>query len=315
MALKIVFMGTPEFAVASLHMLLNENLHVVAVVTVPDKPAGRGQKIQISPVKQFAIENKLSVLQPEKLKDETFINKLKGFQADLFIVVAFRMLPEVIWIMPKLGTFNLHASLLPKYRGAAPINWAIINGEKETGVTTFFIEKEIDTGKILFSEKITIAPTDNAGNIHNKLMNIGADLVVKTVKAIESRTIQPISQTEPPNIKSAPKIFKENCRIDWTKKGIEIYNLIRGLCPYPAAWTVIQKNGSQTGLKIFESEFIASSHNLPLKSLQSDGKKYINVAITDGYISIKWLQAEGKKRLSTEEFLRGFQNITDYNLI
>lgn len=318
MALRIVFMGTPEYAVASLKRLHHEKIDIAAVVTVPDKPAGRGQKIQFSPVKQFALENNLPVLQPEKLKDENFVEALKAINANLFIVVAFRMLPEVIWSMPKLGTFNLHASLLPQYRGAAPINWAVINGEKETGVTTFFIEKDIDTGSILFSEKISIKNTDNAGTVHDKLMEIGANLVFKTAKSIESGSIQPINQSKIianiEDIKPAPKIFKNDCKINWNKHGIEIYNHIRGLSPYPTAWTTLMNGKQQFGVKIFESEFIPVAHNFQPLTILTDGRKYMHVAIADGYISIKSLQIEGKKRLNIEEFLRGFQTIKEYQI-
>ncbi len=319
MALRIVFMGTPEFAVASLHKLYSNGIDIAAVVTVPDKPSGRGQKINFSAIKQFALDNNLPVLQPEKLKDESFVEKLKSYNADLFIVVAFRMLPEIIWKMPKFGTINLHASLLPQYRGAAPINWAVINGEIETGVTTFFIEKDIDTGNIIFSEKIKIDVKDNAGTIHDKLMEIGANLAYKTAIAIENGNIHPVQQSKiidkSVEIKLAPKIFKDDCKIDWNNSGNKIYNLIRGLSPYPAAFTTLFNNKQQFILKIFESEFIVAKHNIMPKKIETDYKKFLKIAVIDGYISIHSLQIEGKKRLNIEEFLRGFQNITEYQIL
>lgn len=317
---RIVFMGTPEFAVASLKSLLDADFNVVAVVTSPDKPAGRGQKLQESDVKQFAITRHIPILQPDKLKDQVFINELQSFRADLQVVVAFRMLPEVIWSMPRLGTINLHASLLPQYRGAAPINWVIINGEKTTGVTTFFIEKEIDTGKIIHSERITIEDSDNAGSLHDKLMESGAKLLRQTVTDIESgnypQSDQFLSGHADIELKSAPKIFKEDCKIDWSASLEKIQNFIRGLSPYPSAWTTLVniKTNERLMLKIFESEKVIDTHSHPCGSIITDEKKYIKIAVTGGYISLITLQLEGKKRLYNEEFLRGFKNPGNYKL-
>ena len=317
MALRIVFMGTPEFAMTSLDRLVQHGFNVVSVVTVPDKPAGRGQKIQFSAVKQYAVDKNIQVLQPEKLKDFEFLEQLRALNADLFIVVAFRMLPEVVWSMPRLGTFNLHGSLLPQYRGAAPINWAVINGEKETGVTTFFIEKKIDTGKILFSDRIAIGELATAGQIHDELMEVGANLVVKTVKAIETGNIQPVSQEniiKEKELKSAPKIFKEDCRIHWSESTEKVYNLIRGLSPYPAAWSVMNGGEGEQSLsvKIFETEKELEKVFKPAGTIVTDGKKFLKIITSDGSINVKSLQAEGKKRLSIEEFLRGFHAIEKY---
>ncbi|MCK9156166.1 MAG: methionyl-tRNA formyltransferase [Paludibacteraceae bacterium] len=309
--LKIVYMGTPEFAVEPLKTLVENGYNIVGVITMPDKPAGRGHKIQYSPIKEYAIENNLRLLQPEKLKDEGFIEELKSLNADLQIVVAFRMLPEVVWGMPKLGTFNLHASLLPQYRGAAPINWAIINGEEETGITTFFLTHEIDTGKIIQQEKIEIKETDNVGIIHDKLMYKGSELVVETVEAILNGTIHPKPQEElyssEADLKAAPKIFKETCKIDFSKSKEEIYNLIRGLSPYPAAWAELSTDKGPLVTKIYETEKIDKAHQLPIGSVETDGKKTFDVAVKDGFIRIKALQLQGKKRLSTEDFLKGFR--------
>jgi methionyl-tRNA formyltransferase len=320
MGLRIVFMGTPEFAVASLAKLVTEGFEIAAVVTVPDKPAGRGQKIQYSQVKQYAIEKSIPILQPEKLRDLQFIEQLKKYSADLFIVVAFRMLPELVWRIPRLGTINLHASLLPQYRGAAPINWAIINGEAESGVTTFLIEKDIDTGNILLNRKVPIGPNDNAGDLHDRLMLAGSDLLIKTIKGIEDKTIRPISQNEllksQTEIKPAPKLFKENCRINWNCDSLKIFNLIRGLSPFPAAWSIIQnkKDRREIVVKIFQSELIKGVSKEP-GTIISDSRKFLNVATADTFISIKELQIEGKKRLTIEEFLRGFHGIEEYKFI
>lgn len=309
--LKIVYMGTPDFAVEPLKTLVENGYNIVGVITMPDKPAGRGHKIQYSPVKEYAMANNLRLLQPKKLKDEEFIEELKSLNADLQIVVAFRMLPEVVWGMPKLGTFNLHASLLPQYRGAAPINWAIINGEKETGITTFFLTHEIDTGKIIQQEKIEIKETDNVGIIHDKLMYKGSELVVETVEAILNGTIHPKPQEElyssEADLKAAPKIFKETCKIDFSKSKEEIYNLIRGLSPYPAAWAELSTDKGPLVIKIYETEKIDKAHQLPMGIVETDGKKTFDVAVKDGFIRIKALQLQGKKRLSTEEFLKGFR--------
>jgi len=297
-------MGTPDFAVASLQALLEAGENVVTVVTVADKPAGRGQKIQESAVKKFAVSNNIPVLQPEKLKDEHFLNALKGFHADLQVVVAFRMLPEVVWNMPPKGTINLHASLLPQYRGAAPINHAIINGEKESGVTTFLLQHQIDTGNILFKESVSIAPSETAGDLHDKLMAVGARLLIKTVDAIKNDTYQEIPQekiTSDTELKHAPKIFKEDCKITWDKPLQEVYNFIRGLSPYPAAFTDFQGKI----LKIFNCVPLEEVANESPGSLVSDGKHYLRFATKNGYIDVKEVQLEGKKRMSVDEFLRG----------
>ena len=309
--LRIIFMGTPEFAVESLDILVKNNYTIVGVITVPDKPAGRGQQIQQSAVKKYALEKGLSILQPEKLKDDFFLDQLRELKADLQIVVAFRMLPEVVWNMPPLGTFNLHGSLLPQYRGAAPINWAIINGEKETGVTTFFLQHEIDTGKIIFNEKIPIAENDTTGEIHDRLMIVGAKLVLKTVKAIERGNYPQIEQNKFLNnenkLKDAPKIFKEDCKIDWTKTTVEIHNHIRGLSPYPTAFTDFMSDENKIyPVKIFRAEIEFQNHDYPVKSLLTDSKNYLKIATDKGFIVISELQIAGKKRMSTPEFLRGF---------
>ncbi|MBN2167141.1 MAG: methionyl-tRNA formyltransferase [Marinilabiliaceae bacterium] len=309
-------MGTPDFAVESLKALVENKFNIVGVITAPDKPAGRGQKLQQSPVKEYALSRKLNILQPLNLKDPVFINELKSLNADLQIVVAFRMLPESVWNMPKLGTFNLHASLLPHYRGAAPINWAVINGDKETGITTFFIQHEIDTGSILFQEKVPINFSDNAGIVHDKLMTKGASLVVKTVNAIQSGKTNPIPQnkiiTHEP-LKNAPKIFKETCQINWNQDAIIIYNFIRGLSPYPGAWTNIINEEQKTSVfKIFDTELITSSCLTP-SEIETDGKTYIIIGCKNGALKIKNLQIAGKKRMQIDEFLRG-NNIHNYHL-
>ncbi|TDE18735.1 methionyl-tRNA formyltransferase [Dyadobacter psychrotolerans] len=294
-------MGTPEFAVPSLRSLVESNSNVVAVITVPDKPSGRGQKQTASPVKIYAEEQGIPVLQPEKLKNPEFLEELKSYKADLQVVVAFRMLPEVVWSMPTYGTFNLHGSLLPQYRGAAPINWAVINGETETGVTTFFIEKEIDTGKIIFRDTEPIHEDDDAGSVYERLMLKGAELVVKTVKAIENGNYPQQDQDEPPVLKSAPKIFRETCEIDWTKPAYEIHNFVRGLSPYPAAWTTL--NG--LSCKIFKTEVIADEGDAQPGEYKTDNKTYLYFRASDSWLSVKVLQLEGKKRMETGEFLRG----------
>lgn len=321
MSLKIVFMGTPEFAVASLDKLFKEGCNIPAVITMPDKPVGRGQNIQYSPVKQYALDNNLPILQPEKLKDPEFLLKLKNINAELFVVVAFRMLPEEVWSLPPLGTINLHSSLLPQYRGAAPINWVIINGETETGVSTFFIEKDIDTGNILFSEKTSISDTETAGELHDRLMNIGAGLLLKTVKAIETGNIKPIQQNNfhksNERLKPAPKIFKNDCQINWNRKSIDIYNFIRGLSPYPAGWSVLRNksNDRSFNVKIFKTGYSVEQQAKQPGTIITDTKTYLNVATTDGIIDIKILQLEGKKKLSVEEFLRGFHGIEEFTFI
>jgi methionyl-tRNA formyltransferase len=301
--LRIIFMGTPEFAVPSLEILINNGWNVVAVVTAPDRPQGRGQKLIPSPIKEVALKNNIPVLQPTNLKSADFNIELRGYRADLQIVVAFRMLPEIIWNMPPLGTFNLHASLLPNYRGAAPINWAIINGETETGITTFFLKHEIDTGSIIFQEKEPIFPEDNIGTLYNRLMIKGADLVLKTVVAIEDNKVQTNAQDETQAIHHAPKIFKETCEIDWGKPAEDIHNLIRGLSPYPAAWTILDGKTC----KIFKSEVTDQYFEGQIGAYHSDGKKELIFKTADGSLKILELQLEGKKKLGIEEFLRGYK--------
>lgn len=310
--LRIVFMGTPDFAVESLRILVDNGYNVVGVITMPDKPSGRGHKIQYSAVKKYALENNLPLLQPEKLKDETFLQDLKACNADLQIVVAFRMLPEIVWDMPRLGTFNLHGSLLPQYRGAAPINWAIINGEKETGVTTFFLTHEIDTGKVILREKVRIGENDNAGKIHDELMHIGADLVRKTVDLILDDKVDAVAQeqlfVDESELKSAPKIFKETCRVDWNKEVGEVHNLIRGLSPYPAAWTELYCDGKEVqSVKIYASSIVAADVKLSLGSIRTDNKTYLHIACRGGYISINEIQFPGKKAMKIDELLRGYK--------
>lgn len=303
--MRIIFMGTPDFAVASLRALLEAGENVVAVVTAPDKPAGRGQKLHQSPVKIFAEAHALPVLQPEKLKNIEFIDMLRSFKADLQVVVAFRMLPEVVWNMPSLGTINVHASLLPQYRGAAPINHAIINGEKESGVTTFLLQHEIDTGNILLSENITIDEKDNAGSLHDKLMKAGANTLIKTIQKLKSNSLRPIPQKDvvETQLKHAPKIFKDDCLIDWNSDIQTIYNKIRGLSPYPAAFTYLDKKV----LKIYEVEKERKSPPPQPGSYETDGKSYLKFSGNDGVLSVKQLQLEGKKKMSIEEFLRGYR--------
>jgi len=315
--LRIVFMGTPEFAVTSLKALVDNGYNVVGVVTAPDRPSGRGQKLHQSDVKQYAISQGLPLLQPEKLKDENFLGDLKSLNPQIQIVVAFRMLPEVVWEMPQMGTFNLHGSLLPHYRGAAPLNWAIINGDTETGVTTFLLKQEIDTGNILFQEKVKIGPEDTIGELYDVLMKIGAKLVLKTVDAIAEGNVTPLAQdllAINPEKLHAPKIFKENCRIDWTKPGIVINNLIRGLSPYPAAWTNFRCPGSEIGVKIFKAAIEQADHQCNPGEILSDNKKYLKIAVTDGFLHILDLQLAGKKRMGIEEFLRGFPKVINYSV-
>ncbi|MDR1860438.1 MAG: methionyl-tRNA formyltransferase [Bacteroidales bacterium] len=306
--LNIVFMGTPEFAVASLRRLVDSGYRIAGVVTTPDKPAGRGRMVRQSAVKQYALQQGLPVLQPEKLKSPEFIRQLAAWKADLQVVVAFRMLPEAVWAMPRIGTFNLHASLLPQYRGAAPINRAIINGEPRTGVTTFMLDYEIDTGKILFQEAIDIAPDDTAGDIHDRLMDIGASLVLKTVDAIGADACTPVSQSQlvTGTLHAAPKIFHEDCRIDWTCSGNKIRNLIRGLSPYPAAWTELHIGGTLLQMKVFAAEFVPCTAPAPA-TVDSDGKKHLKVAAADGWLSLTDIQIAGKKRMPIDEALRGLR--------
>lgn len=301
--MRIVFMGTPDFAVASLNALVEAGFDVVGVVTAADKPAGRGQKLQESAVKQYAVSKGLKVLQPLKLKDPLFIDELKALNADLQVVVAFRMLPEMVWDMPAKGTINLHASLLPQYRGAAPINHAIINGEKESGVTTFFLKHEIDTGDVIFSESVSISDDETAGDLHDKLMNVGAGLLVKTVTAIGEGNYTEQPQPQSAELKHAPKIFKEHCLIDWNQSVHKIYNLIRGLSPYPTAFTKL----NDKTLKVFKAEFEEKEPGISPGSFLSDGKTYLKFAAKDGFIKFTDLQYEGKKRMQVDEFLRGMR--------
>jgi len=317
--LRIVFMGTPEFAVESLKALVENKYNVVGVVTVPDKPAGRGQKIKTSAVKDYAIQAGIKVLQPEKLRDENFLVDLKALNAHLQIIVAFRMLPEVVWNMPPMGSFNLHGSLLPQYRGAAPINWAVINGDKETGVTTFFLKHEIDTGNIIDQKRMPIEITDNAGTVHDKMMVLGAELVLETVNNICNDTIDPKPQNEyiKENItlNPAPKIFKEDCRINWSQDAEVIFNRIRGLSPYPTAWTeLIDADEKVLSLKIFETE-IEKDKNLAPGTIETDGKNTIFFGCRNGCLKINSLQLAGKKRMTTKEFLNGFKNLEECKLI
>jgi methionyl-tRNA formyltransferase len=299
--MKVIFMGTPDFAVASLKALLDNGIDIAAVVTTADKPAGRGQKINESAVKKFALEQGLRILQPVRLKDESFLNELRSIQADLQVIVAFRMLPELVWNMPPKGTVNLHASLLPEYRGAAPINWAIINGENETGVSTFFLKQEIDTGDLLFTERVAIGPDETAGELHDKLMNTGAQVLVKTVKAIEQGNYRETPQPNLNELKTAPKIFKENCQINWDQPVERVHNFIRGLSPYPAAFTSLQNKS----LKIFKASPEKSDLSYTPGTINSDNKTYLKFACKDGFISVQDLQLEGKKRMKIDEFLRG----------
>lgn len=311
--LRIVYMGTPDFAVESLRRLVEGGYQVVGVVTMPDKPMGRhGSVLQPSPVKQYAVSQGLKVLQPVNLKDEAFVEELRALQADLQIVVAFRMLPEVVWNMPPMGTFNLHASLLPQYRGAAPINWAIINGDQETGITTFFLKHEIDTGEIIQQVRIPIAETDDAEAVHDRLMELGGSLVVETVEAILSGSVKPMPQEELIStgeaLRPAPKIFKDTCRIDWTKGVKQVYDFVRGLSPYPAAWTELMgEDGRVQVMKIYQTEKEFTAHDLSIGTLCTDGKRWMKVAVADGYILLRSIQLAGKKRMSVEDFLRGFK--------
>ena len=299
--LRVVFMGTPEFAVTSLQKLVESEVNVVGVITAPDKPMGRGKKLGSSPVKEYAEKAGLKILQPSNLKNPDFLEELKGLNANLQIVVAFRMLPESVWNMPEIGTFNLHASLLPQYRGAAPINWAIINGEKETGVTTFFLKHQIDTGNIILQEKESISPVDNVGSLYDRLMVKGAKLVVKTVQAIANDDYTLSPQDETIERKEAPKIFKETCQVNWNKPAVEVYNFIRGLSPYPAAWTTL--NGKT--LKVFASKILEKTSTPG--ELESDNKSYIRFGCSEGLIDILELQLEGKKRMPVSEFLKGYK--------
>lgn len=302
--LRIVFMGTPEFAVGILDTIIKNNYNVVGVITAADKPAGRGQKIKFSAVKEYALANNLALLQPTNLKDEGFLQELKALNANLQIVVAFRMLPEVVWKMPKFGTFNLHASLLPNYRGAAPINWAIINGDVKTGVTTFFIDDKIDTGAMILNSEIEIAPDENAGQLHDRLMQLGSETVLETLVLIEKGNITTIIQKENPEIKTAYKLNKENCKIDWTKSAVEIYNLIRGLSPYPSAWCFVSDKNEEWSVKIHEARMILEVHNYNIGSLICS-KKELKIAVKNGFIQVLSIQFPGKKKMNVGELLNG----------
>jgi methionyl-tRNA formyltransferase len=315
--LRIVFMGTPGFAVESLKALVESGYNVVGVITAPDKPAGRGQKLSQSAVKEYALEKGLRILQPEKLKAPNFIEELQNLKADLQVVVAFRMLPEIVWDMPPLGTFNLHASLLPLYRGAAPLNWAIINGESQSGVTTFKLQHEIDTGNIIYQEKVDIGPDDNVEVLHDKLMETGAALVTKTVDALAEGKVDFVSQDEligkGHETKHAPKIFKDDCKIDWTKDVQTIKDLVRGLSPYPAAWTELNsEKHKNTTMKIYRVETENAAYELKPGSIYSDGKTFMKIGAQNGWVSVKELQLSGKKRMPVDEFLRGFQQAEEY---
>ena len=316
--LRIVYMGTPDFAVESLRALVEGGYNVVGVVTGPDKPVGRhGSVLQPTPVKQYAIEHGLHVLQPERLKDEAFIEELRSLRADLQIVVAFRMLPEIVWAMPPLGTFNLHASLLPQYRGAAPINWAVINGDTETGVTTFFLKHEIDTGAVIRQVRVPISDTDCVGDVHDRLMMLGGSVVCDTVDAILDGTAQATPQElmlPDEELRPAPKIFKDTCRIAWGRTSKQVYDFIRGLSPYPAAWTtLIAPDGTEQVMKVYEAVIIEKPLSLcPIGTISTDGKTYIHVYTSDGALSIRTLQLAGKKRMSVDDFLRGFRLAEGY---
>lgn len=302
--LRILFMGTPEFAVGILDTIVKNNYEVVGVITAADKPAGRGQKIKYSAVKEYALENNLILLQPTNLKEEDFLAELRALGANLQIVVAFRMLPEVVWKMPKLGTFNLHASLLPDYRGAAPINWAIINGETKTGVTTFFIDDKIDTGAMILSSETEILPDENTGELHDQLMILGSKTVLETLALIEKGNIQTTIQKESTTIKTAHKLNRENCQIDWTKPVSEIHNLIRGLSPYPAAWCLFKDQDQEWNVKIYQSEIKEESHEEPIGKILTT-KKELKIAVAGGFLRILSLQFPGKKKMTVSELLNG----------
>lgn len=312
--LRIVFMGTPEFAVPSLKALVEGGYHVVAVVTTPDKPAGRGRQLHESDVKIAARELGLPILQPEKLRDEEFVAAMEALKPDLGIVIAFRMLPEVIWAMSRLGTFNLHASLLPEYRGAAPINWAIINGEKETGVTTFLLNHEIDKGAIIGQLREEIMPEDTIGTLYDRLMNKGVGLVLETVEKLAAGDIKPIEQQhiDESTLKPAPKIFKEDCLVDWSMSGRRIVDFVRGLSPYPAAWSRLVREGEELTVKIFRTSFQEAAHSEPIGTIRTDWREELEVACSDGWIRIHELQVAGKRRMTTHDLLLGFRQIESY---
>jgi methionyl-tRNA formyltransferase len=308
--LRIVFMGTPEFAVGILDTILKHKYEVVGVITAADKPAGRGQKIKYSAVKDYALEHNLTLLQPTNLKDATFLSELKQLNANLQVVVAFRMLPEVVWSMPKYGTFNLHASLLPNYRGAAPINWAIINGETKTGVTTFFIDEKIDTGEMILSEEIVIGSTESAGELHDRLMVLGSETVIKTLQSIEKGNVTTQKQTDSDDIKTAYKLNKENCKIDFSKSGEDIFNLIRGLSPYPSAWCYFKDGTEEWNVKLYETSLEHTSHDLTVGTILTT-KKEMKIAVQNGFLQVLSLQFPGKKRMSVTEILNGMSFSTE----
>ena len=308
--LRIVFMGTPEFAVGILDTILQNNYEVVGVITAADKPAGRGQKIKYSAVKEYALAHNLHLLQPTNLKDEGFLAELQALNANLQIVVAFRMLPKVVWDMPSLGTFNLHASLLPNYRGAAPINWAIINGETKTGVTTFFIDDKIDTGAMILNAETAIGTNESAGELHDRLMQLGSETVTQTLALLENGKVTTTIQEDNAEIKTAYKLNKENCKIDWHQPASEIHNLIRGLSPYPAAWCFISDKGEEWNVKIYQSNIVIEAHTLAVGQLVCT-KKELKIAVRDGFIQIESLQFPGKKKMNTAEFLNGIQFTAD----
>lgn len=312
---RIVFMGTPDFAVSSLNAILEAGNDVAAVVTVPDRKSGRGQKVTFSPVKEYAIAHNLPILQPEKLRDPAFLDELHSIGADLFVVVAFRMLPQVVWSMPPLGTFNLHASLLPQYRGAAPINWAIINGEKTSGVTTFLLNEHIDEGEILLQSSTAITPHDTAGTLHDRLAEMGASLVTETIRGLAEGTLRPHPQPACETMHPAPKIFKTDCAIDWSRGGNEIANFVRGLSPYPAATTSMKDaQNSPVDMKIFDVEHEMTTHSFPVGEIITDKKNMLKIAVKDGFIKILSLQISGKKKITASEFLRGY-DIHNWKLI
>lgn len=317
---RILFLGTPEFAVSTLNALVKNGYEVVAVITAPDKPVGRGKKLTSPPVKLYAESQNIPVIQPLKLKNEDFLRQVRELKPDIQVVVAFRMMPRELWSIPPKGTFNLHASLLPQYRGAAPINWAIINGEKETGLTTFFIDEKIDTGEIIFREKIKIGDNETAGQLHDRMMKEGASLVLKTVQAIDNGTVktqpQPGLEKGQTELKAAPKIFKEDCKIDWTRPGKSIFNLIRGLSPYPAGFTYLTKDEQEKiQVKIYSADYEPDSPSESPGTIITDSKNWLKVAVPDGYLNVKELQLAGKKRMDIESFLRGFPNANKWRSI
>lgn len=299
-------MGTPDFAVHTLRTIVDAGYKVVGVVTAPDKPAGRGRKLQESVVKKYALDQNLKVLQPTNLKAESFLEKLRSLEANLQVVVAFRMLPEVVWKMPELGTFNLHASLLPQYRGAAPINWAIINGEKETGVSTFFIDEKIDTGEMIMQERVAIDPAENAGSLHDKLMLTGAQLVLKTLETIKEAKVTTTSQKEAGDLKSAYKFTRENTRVDWNQNLKTTYDFIRGLSPYPTAWTMLKNGNDEVMLKIYDSKPETANHNEPVGNIIQEGKE-IKISVKNGFLVLKEIQLPGKRKMAVKDLLNGYE--------